>query len=274
MLHKITTACLLSFAIISQSFSAPAADILPQWDNSNEANQTAIDHSQWQALIDEYVSAHKDGINRVDYALLKKNDADTLSNYLKSLQEIDPRDYNKKQQFAYWVNLYNAATVQLIITNYPVKSIRKIKDGFLSFGPWDIQWLKVGNEKLSLNDVEHRILRPIWQDNRIHYAVNCASMGCPNLDKNAFTAENAENVLNQAASDYINHPRGVKIEKDKLTVSSIYKWYLEDFNTSESTLIAHLKKFAKPRLKSQLNTLKNDSFDHDYDWSLNEHKAN
>lgn len=255
------------FSIVSNA--APDAKLLPQWQSSNEANTESIDHNEWQLLLDNYLKQHVSGINRVDYAALKANDEETLNDYLDDLQDIDPRDYSKKQQFAYWVNLYNAATVALIVENLPVESITKIKDGLLSFGPWDKEWLEVGEDTLSLNDIEHRILRPIWQDNRIHYAVNCASLSCPNLSQQAFTAENTEQQLDKLASEYINHPRGVTFEKGKLKVSSIYHWYEEDFNTDQSNLISHLSRYAKPALKEKLDVLSNDSFKHDYDWRLN-----
>ena len=251
------------------SHAGPEVKLLPQWQASNESNTDDIDHSQWQQLLDKHLKSHTSGINRVDYASLKANDVESLSEYLDDLQDIDPRDYNKKQQFAYWVNLYNAATVALIIENFPVESITKIKDGLLSFGPWDREWIEVGEDTLSLNDIEHRILRPIWQDSRIHYAVNCASLSCPNLGMQAFTTENTEQLLEKLASEYINHPRGVTFEKGKLKVSSIYHWYEEDFNDKQSNLISHLSRYAKPALKAKLDALTNDSFKHDYDWRLN-----
>ena len=251
------------------SFAAPDAKLLPQWQASNEENTNKIDHRKWQLILDKYLVTHADGINLVDYATLKKNDPDALNEYLDDLQDIDPRDYNKKQQFAYWVNLYNAATVALIIENFPIESITKIKDGLLSFGPWDREWLEVSEDLLSLNDIEHRILRPIWKDNRIHYAVNCASLSCPNLSTQAFTADNTEQLLDTLAAEYINHPRGVDFEKGRLKVSSIYHWYAEDFNTRQSNLISHLSRYAKPELKKKLDALSSDSFTHDYNWNLN-----
>jgi len=260
--------------------AAPKSVLIPAWQTSNQSNTDNIDHSSWQAILDDYVSEHVSGINRVDYAKLKAS-PDALDNYLKSLLAIDPRTYNLNEQFAYWVNLYNAATVQLVRDNYPIESITKIKSGFLSFGPWDKKWITVAGETLSLNDIEHGILRPIWQDNRIHYAVNCASLGCPNLSKTAFTAANTEALLEQAASDYINHPRGVSIKQGKLHISSIFDWYLVDFSNNASTsndsdkiddLIKHLITYAKPDLKLKLTQLKTNRYSDDYDWGLNDSK--
>lgn len=257
------------FGLFAHSaFAAPKSVLIPEWQASNENNMAVIDHSAWQSILDNFVAKHPSGVNRVNYAELKKSPA-VLDGYINSLLAIDPRTYNQAEQFAYWVNLYNAATVQLVRDNYPVKSITKIKSGVFSFGPWDKKWLTVAGSILSLNDIEHGILRPIWNDNRIHYAVNCASIGCPNLSKTAFIANNTEQLLEQAARDYINHPRGVSIKDGKLHVSSIYYWYLVDFGDSSDSLVQHLQKYANPELKQQLLALNNSSFTHDYDWGLN-----
>lgn len=149
-----------------------------------------------------------------------------------------------------------------------MESIRKIKFGFFSFGPWDEKLTKVNDEPLSLNDIEHRILRPIWQDNRIHYAVNCASISCPNLASAAYTSANTESLLQEGAINYVNHPRGVTFEGKDLMLSSIYDWYQVDFGGSEGGVLKHLLKFAKPELAGRLNGHAGD-IDYRYDWNLN-----
>ena len=120
-----------------------------------------------------------------------------------------------------------------------------------------------------MDDIEHRILRPIWKDPRIHYGVNCASIGCPNLRRVAFTSENADGLLSQGAVEYVNHHRGAKVENGKLTVSSIYEWFQEDFGGNDRGVIEHLKKWAKPELLEKLKQVSKISNDN-YDWSLNE----
>lgn len=121
----------------------------------------------------------------------------------------------------------------------------------------------VNGKSLTLNDIEHRILRPIWQDPRTHYAVNCASLGCPNLQPEAFTSDNTGALLEQAASDFVNSDKGVLIENNKLQLSSIYDWFAVDFGT-EKQLIQHLDQY---RTKPVTNTEK---ISYDYDWSLNQ----
>ena len=116
---------------------------------------------------------------------------------------------------------------------------------------------------MTLNDIEHRILRPIWQDPRTHYAINCASLGCPNLQSQAFTQDNNETLLNKAANQFINSSKGVLISNKEVQLSSIYDWFSSDFGTKEQ-LFAHLKKY-RPTIDTE-----NKKIEYDYNWSLNE----
>ena len=121
---------------------------------------------------------------------------------------------------------------------------------------------------LSLNDIVHRILPPIWRDPRTHYALNCASIGCPNLQPRAWDASTLETQLEAAAKAFVNHPRGVRVAGDKLWVSSIYVWFKSDFGGSDAGVIAHLKRYAEPALAAKLALVKKIN-DDGYDWALN-----
>lgn len=249
------------------------AGISQYWRSSNETSVQVIDHSPWQKILDSYLITNTaDGVNRFNYKKVSLVDKAELKQYLIRMQRIDPHTYNRAQQKAYWINLYNALTVKLVLDNYPIKSIKKLGKGLFSFGPWDDDIATINGKKLSLNDIEHKILRPLWKDPRIHYAVNCASYGCPNLAAQAFTAKNTEQLLQQGAHNYINHPRGVTVKRKKLLISSIYKWYLEDFGGDKRSLLAHLKAYAEPELKEQLNRfdLRRGDINHRYDWRLNQ----
>ena len=250
-------------------WAAPAADLWPKWNASDESSKAVVDHSPWQQILDRYLKAAGDPeVTRFDYAGVTPEDKALLRKYLTELQATPILKFNRAEQFAYWVNLYNATTVNLILNHYPVDSIRDIKFGFFSFGPWNEKLLKVDGEDLSLNDIEHRILRPIWKDNRIHYAVNCASIGCPNLATQAYTPANSEQLLQQGAIDYVNHPRGAAFLDNELVLSSIYDWYKVDFGGGEKGVIKHLLKYAKPDLVRRLSGHGRD-IDYHYDWKLN-----
>ena len=250
--------------------AAQKAEVIPMWDAVDDTSNTVIDHGPWQALLDAYLeTGHTSGVHRFDYGALKANEADRgkLAAYLKSLAGIDPRTLSRDEQMAYWINLYNALTVFVIVPRYPVDSIKEIKSGIIDFGPWNLELFPLQGVKLTLNQIEHGILRPIWKDPRIHYAVNCASIGCPNLSPEAYRADNLERLLEQGASDYINHPRGAQVTGDALVVSSIYDWFKEDFGGTDAGVFAHLKQYARPELLEILDN--HDTFDDEYDWALN-----
>lgn len=252
--------------------AAPKSELWPRWQAYDAKSTVTIDHSAWAYFLDRYlVTKHPSGINRVRYEAVTIKDKKALDGYLDSLQGTAVSTLNRQVQKAYWINLYNALTVKTILDHYPVKSIRDIgiSPGWFSDGPWDAKLLTIEGEGVSLNDIEHRILRPIWQDNRVHYAVNCASLGCPNLQAQPFTAKNTNDLLDQAARDYINHPRGMKVEGDKAILSSIYDWFQVDFGGNEEGVRQHLLKYAGPERTAYLKTGKV-RFSYDYDWTLNE----
>ena len=147
------------------------------------------------------------------------------------LEGIDPREYRRAEQMAYWINFYNARTVKMVLDAYPVDTIREIHQGDAPMtGPWKDVCANVAGRDLTLDQIEHDILRPIWRDKRIHYAVNCAAYSCPQLMDTAFTAANTESLLEAGARAYVNSARGVDVVDDEFMVlSSIYKWYPEDF---------------------------------------------
>jgi hypothetical protein len=258
-----------SLILSSFSFALSTNNTDSVWTIGDDQSNNTIDHHLWQKILDHYLmSTDPSHINLFNYKEVTPADKQQLTDYISQLQTIDPRKYAKKEQQAYWINLYNALTINLILDHYPVQSIKKI-GGFFSFGPWDQEITQVMGHQLSLNDIEHKILRPIWQDPRIHYAVNCASYSCPNLSTIAYSGKNIEQLLNQGAEDYINHPRGVWFEDNQLYVSSIYHWYKKDFGGTDKTLLTHLLRYSKPSLSSRLNgyhgTIKDD-----YNWKLNQ----
>ena len=219
---------LLLCALVSlPTFAAPKSDLWPYWKQSNQANQSQISHQDWQQLLDTYLV--EQGVNTLfRYSQVTSTDKTKLKQYIQRLAKLNPLQYNQAEQYAYWINLYNAITVDLILDNYPVQSITKL-GGLFSFGPWGDDVVEINGKNLTLNDIEHRILRPIWNDPRPHSAVNCASLGCPNLQTQAFTADNTQALLESAAKTFINSSKGVSIQGNTALLSSIYDWFAEDF---------------------------------------------
>lgn len=249
--------------------AAAKPELIPMWNASDESSAETVDHSAWQELLDAHLKEHPSGVNRFDYAGVKASgdDRKKLASYLMGLTQRDPRTLARNEQMAYWINLYNALTVYVIVGRYPVESIRDIKTNLITPGPWGLELITIQDQKLTLDNIEHGILRPIWKDPRIHYAVNCASIGCPNLSPEAYRADNLERLLEKGARDYVNHPRGMRLVDDDLEISSIYDWFKVDFGDTDEGVFAHLRQYATPENAKMLEG--RDDFDDDYDWKLN-----
>jgi hypothetical protein len=226
--------------------------------------------ASWDALLGKYVRAGSDGLNRVDYAGWKGNAADmaALNAVVTAFAAMPVSTLPRPEQFCVWANLYNALTVQVVLGRYPVRSIRDIKSSPLALGPWKDKRITVQGARLSLDDIEHNILRKQWREPRVHYSVNCASVGCPNLGRRGWRSESLEADLTTAARAFINSPRGVRATSaGQVRVSSIYQWFKADFGNSDAGVLAHLRQYAAPALAAQLANAR--IAGNDYDWSIN-----
>lgn len=260
----------LGFSFLSfGAHAAPKAKEIPYWRQSNIEDQRTINHAKFQEFIDAYLRFPEDDVARIDYGAISAARHARLKSYIGDLAAFQITSYNKKEQKAYWINLYNALTVDLVLDNYPVDSITDISAGFLSFGPWGKDVVTIEGQSLSLNDIEHGIVRPIFKDPRMHYVLNCASYSCPNIPDKAVTSENLESILNMSAKSYINHLRGVDVSGFRLRISEIYDWYEDDFGSTAPNILRHLKQYADPELKNALERFKKFEL-LDYNWTLND----
>lgn len=262
---------LLTFlpAIGQGSLFAPSADPWPRWEAHDPASATVVDHGTWDRLLTAHVR-ESGGRTVVDYSSLAASDAAALDSYIAALSGVRVSGLNRSEQLAFWLNLYNALTVQVVLKHMPVTTIRDIdiSPGILSDGPWGAELVQVEGVGLSLNDIEHRILRPIWRDARIHYGVNCASIGCPDLVTSAFSGKTVDAALDRAARDYVNDPRGVSISDGRVTVSSIYDWFIDDFGGDTAGVLQHLQRYSSAEQAKVLKSIGKID-DTAYDWSLN-----
>lgn len=260
----------IAAALFLSASAALAQSRIESLNAFDETSELTPDHGRWAEFLQNYIRTTGDNRTLVAYGAVSEADHTTLKAYLEDLQALDPTALARDEAFAYWVNLYNALTVDLILDNYPLDTIRQIWSG-LRPGPWRRDVAVVKGVTLSLDDIEHNILRVFWSDSRVHYAVNCAAIGCPNLMPVAFTGANLEELLEKGGRDYVNHPRGLSISEDEVFASSIYNWFKVDFGGNDAGIIAHMKKYAAPELKQKLDTVKAiDRFD--YDWGLNDAK--
>ena len=254
-----------------EALFAPSAELWERWEAHDAGSTVGLDHGAWAAFLQRHVQPGTDGVSRIDYGAVGPSDRALVDRYIGDLVSRSVSMLNRAEQRAYWINLYNALTVKLVLGAYPVASIRDIdiSPGLLADGPWGRKLVRIEGEPVSLNDIEHRILRPIWADPRIHYAVNCAAIGCPNLVATAFTAANMDALLDAAAREYVNNARGVNLTNEGLAVSSIYVWFAEDFCGTDESVIAHLGRYAEPTLAARLETRTRIDGD-GYDWALND----
>ena len=247
---------------------ALAQDVAPFIGGTEGA--AMADHATFDDLLSVRAKTGGDGVVRVDYAAWKTSGKDraALKAYLGALTAMDPLTLTRAEQFAFWANLYNALTIEVVLDAYPVASIRDIDAGLFSSGPWKRTVATVNGAALSLDSIEHDILRSGWKDARVHYAVNCASFSCPNLPLKAWRGATLDADLDAAAAAYVNHPRGVRFEGEALVVSSTYSWYQRDFGRNDAEVIAHLVKYAADPMKQKLLAVSAIGRDV-YDWSIN-----
>ncbi|MEL7220272.1 MAG: DUF547 domain-containing protein [Bacteroidota bacterium] len=244
---------LASVLLIGNSCSAPNLSSTAQ----------PINHASWDSLLRQHV----DEYGLVNYQAMLK-DSNALNAYLDLLSKNAPntKSWTEAEQMAYWINAYNAFTIKIILDHYPVKGIKDIKNGvpFVN-SVWDIKFFKIADEEFDLNNIEHGILRKKFDDPRIHFALVCASMSCPKLQKFAFTAEQLDAQLEQASREFFNDSFRNKINDKPIRLSKILSWYWMDFKGQYDGRYALINRY------TDLDVSSEEEIDFlDYNWELNE----
>jgi len=245
--YKICVGALLCFLIIGMTTTALAAQ--------------GVDNSLYAGLLKKYV---EDGV--VNYQGFK-NEESVLDKYLKVLEDVDLETLSRNEQFAFYVNAYNAWTIKLILRGYPgIKSIKEL--GSLFKSPWKKKICRIDGNIITLDDIEHNILRPRFKDPRVHFAINCAAKSCPPLRFEPYRESELDQQLDEMTGAFINDLENNRLEDHTLYMSSIFKWFKEDFNND---IINFFLKYAKGDLKRQLEAKRGKIKVKylDYDWSLN-----
>lgn len=219
-------------------------------------------HELWGQFLKKYVSPY----GNVNYEAISKDDG-LLNQYLDVLNNNHPNTaWSNDEQIAYWINAYNAYTIKLIIDHYPVNSIRDIKDG--DKDAWHIPFIEIGGKTYTLDDIENTMLRGQFNDARVHFAINCASISCPPLWDEAYTADRIQLDLKLAAKKFINDSRYNILSANHVQVSKIFEWYAKDFINEENSVLEYLNKYT-----SRLEISKTASLSYfDYNWGLNKQK--
>ena len=212
-----------------------------------------FDYKQYTTFLSKYVTA--DG--NVNYDKIKANNVELNSIIAQFTKKQPTTKWTKNEKLAYYINLYNANTLKVVVDNYPTKSIKDIDK------VWDKKFITSGKVKISLGDVEHKILRKM-NEPRIHFAINCASFSCPKLENKAFLPETLDKQLQTATENFINDKNKNSLSKEDVKVSEIFKWFKEDFTTKNQTIIDFINKYATIKINSdaKIGYL-------EYNWSLN-----
>lgn len=230
-----------------------APELIVEDESLDDYDPEAFNHSRWNVLLQKHVS--EDG--KVNYKAFKNNPIE-LHVYIDSLGENMPNDqWNDQDKLAYWINAYNAMTIDLIIKNYPVKSIQDIKE------PWKQRLWKLGSKWYNLNEIEHQILRKM-NEPRIHFGIVCASYSCPKLQNEAFTALQLDAQLTKATREFLADLNRNSITSDNINISKIFKWFSKDFKQN-GNIIDFINQYSDVQISSKAKT----SFK-DYNWNLNE----
>ena len=258
-------------ARVHKRFFPRRANQWRRWKQHDPQSRAVAPHDRWDQFLATWVTTSGDGINRVRYAEVSESDRALLAAYLADCERVAISTFGRTEQYAYWLNVYNAVTLRTVLEHYPIRSMRSAGalPSWLGGGPWDRPRIRVEGVPISLNDIEHRILRRNWRDPCIHYAVNCGAIGCPNLQQRAFRGENLARTLDTIAAAFVNSPRGVRFDGDRLLVCQIFSWFREDFGGTEGALLDHLRRYANPALRARLEArTRIDGYE--YDWSLND----
>ncbi|MDZ7765763.1 MAG: DUF547 domain-containing protein [Melioribacteraceae bacterium] len=237
-------------------------------------NSYSQDHQLFTEILQDYV---KYGL--VDYKNLE--DDKRLAQYLDQLSVVNPGDLSKKEQLAFWINVYNAFTLKIICDNYPLGSITDLHTGGRIIGHilgqtvWDKEYIKINGSEYNLNEIEHEILRKM-DEPRIHFAIVCASISCPELRNEAFEADKLEIQLEEQTQRFINDPsrNSFDLGNREAEISEIFNWFDEDFGDSEEEVLIFISDYLTDEIASEIK----DNFSEwdisymDYDWGLNEYK--
>ena len=249
---------------IDAATAAPKAKLIEFWNDREESSALTIDYSSWNEILETYViEGQSPDVNRFDYTAVTEGDRIKISEFLNSAQSMDPRQLNSLEQKAYWLNLYNAALIKEVIEKEVEESVRVLGNRL-----WRRDRLYISMQDTSLDDIEHGILRPIYNDPRIHFSITAGAFGSGEIMTTAFTAQNVEQMLEEGARKFINHPRGVLVEADKATISSIFKWYKTDFGNNSDEIKQYILAYLDDDKKPAFEAVRRVTYD--FDWQLNQ----
>ena len=220
----------------------------------NTENNDVLSHSSFNDLLQKHVS-NQGNVNYKGF----KTDISKLRGYITELGKTQPTSlWTKEDKLAFWINAYNALTIDLILRNYPVKSIKDIKK------PWNQRLWQFGDKWINLNDIEHQILRKM-NEPRIHFGIVCASFSCPQLQNQAFTDLNTEILLTKATKGFLKDNKRNELSENRVKISKIFKWFAKDFKTTHGSVLQFINSYSEINISNKAKVSYKD-----YNWDLND----
>ena len=231
--------------------------------NPQDQDSRPLSHELWDQLLKKHV----DDEGMVDYKGFSQ-DSSQLKIYLKGLSENAPngKHWSEADQLAYWINAYNAFTIDLVLKHYPVESIKDIGPSIqipLVNTPWQIKFIEINGEKYNLDNLEHNIIRKNFNEPRIHFALVCAAISCPKLRNEAYNGHSLDQQLTDQTRAFLSNENKNRIAENKIEISKIFKWYGGDFK-KETSLIQYLNQYTEVTIRDNAKVSYTD-----YDWGLN-----
>ena len=228
---------------------------------SQARSETRVNHSLFADLLAKYIEK-----GNVDYQGFKTEEK-KLDQYLAVLETVNSKKLSRNEQFAFYINAYNAWTIKLILSGYP--GVQSIKDlGTIFKSPWKKKICRIDGDVITLDDIEHKIIRPTFKDPRVHFAINCAALSCPPLISQPYLGSTLDQQLDDSTRAFVNDSKSNYLSSNTLYVSKIFKWFSEDFNND---IIGFFLKYAKDDFKKELESKRKEIKIKylNYDWSLN-----
>lgn len=238
---------------VASCAGGPGADI---WRRHDPLSTRVVDHRVWQVLLDRNTRDWPDGITRVDYARFSAADRELLEAYVREQSALPVASLSRVEQLAFWLNLYNALVVRLVLDHLIVGSPDEIQTGGLfSRGPWDVPLVRVEGREVSLAGIRREVLAPVFRDPRWHYGLCDGTLGAPSLGRQAFIGDDVDRRLEDSAIEYIAHPRAVDLPADRpgiLRLNSLWRRHMDDFGGSLQAVFASIDLYAEAELRAVL----------------------
>lgn len=244
------------------------------WSSYDKYSKAELGHREFHFVLAANVKYL--GQRRVfDYKSAKENAKQKLEQYLATMTQVNPKSLNHDEQLAYWLNVYNGLVLKLGLEHYPLLSFKdiKLRETFYGKAVWDLNLIKVNHTSLSLNNIEHSIIRAYWDPRLTFYGINHGNISDPDISPYPFLGSKVISQLETIARTMINNKDYVQVSQDKILVSELYRWHLSDFG-GEQGLKSHLLKYAGKRKKAQLQAALNKQAKIEYrkyDWSINDY---